>query len=81
VHQAGQIGWPMTPQGESNLEVNVAVCDVIMALSPQQNSINDYVNQAVTSYPLDGTFLHHLTWGGQPLRIPEAMNYPQELAS
>lgn len=78
VHQAGMKAWPMSPQGEDNMEVNVAVCDVIMALSPQQNSINDYVNQAVISYPLDGAFINHLTWAGQPVIIPESMNYPQE---
>ncbi len=81
VHQAGEAAWPMTPHENSQVEINVGVTDVILALSPQQNSVNDYVNQAIVSYPLEGSFLHYLTWRKQLLDIPSSMNQPREMPS
>ncbi len=71
----------MTPHENSQVEINVGVTDVILALSPQQNSVNDYVNQAIVSYPLEGSFLHYLTWRKQLLDIPSSMNQPREMPS
>lgn len=78
-HQACSLAWPVSPDGENNLEINLAVTDVIITLSPQQNAINDYINNAVISYPLAGTFMHHLAFNGSPLLVPPEFNQEVEV--
>ncbi|WP_304526837.1 hypothetical protein [Halomonas sp. I5-271120] len=73
-HTFAQDGWRLAAAEDSQRESHVAVVDIIMALSPQNKSVNDYVNQAVISYPLEGSFLHHVQFQGDPLLIPDLMN-------